>query len=140
LMLLVEMVLSSSFALQSSPVLSYSTSAPFITYTGRCSGVSTQKEINNSQVVVNNSQVVVNNCKLRQFVRFAPTFGASPLFGSLFLSVYFTSPGRFIPTCREAGCSFPGCVLTTISLYNAAVAGSYPSFAACLHSPVFNRT
>ncbi|MDD3194734.1 MAG: hypothetical protein PHU68_02915 [Paludibacter sp.] len=91
-------------------------------------------------VLSGSSHRIVNSSKLRHFVPVAPTFGASQLFDTLFLSGYFTSTGRFIPTCRAPGCSFPGNVLTTISLYNAAVAGSYPSFAACLHSPVFNRT
>jgi uncharacterized BrkB/YihY/UPF0761 family membrane protein len=91
-------------------------------------------------VLSGSSRGVVNNCKPHHFVSAAPAFGTSQLSGSLFLSGHFITTGRFVPTCREAGCSFPGNVLTAICLSNAAVAGSYPSFSACLHSPVFNRT
>ncbi|MDD3196170.1 MAG: hypothetical protein PHU68_10295 [Paludibacter sp.] len=91
-------------------------------------------------VLSGSSRGVVNNCKPHHFVSAEQAFCISQLSGSLFLSGYFTSTGRFIPTCRAPGCSFPGNVLTAICLSNAAVARSYPSFSACLHSPVFNRT
>jgi hypothetical protein len=91
-------------------------------------------------VLSGSSHRIVNSSKLRHFVSAEPTFSASQLFDSLFLSGYFTSTGRFIPTCRAPGCSFPGNVLTAICLSNAAVAGSYPFAATRFHSPVFNRT